>query len=414
MKQFVALILCITMLLASVGALAASDKNVNNLPIGTTEGYESGENWFGEGFAYDVTDEAACWELLQKPITVLDVGERETVYPLQTPGGKKVLNEWQGGYFYGSTAAVHVLGEDEDGWTLIEGMDMYDRKLTGYVKTKLLKTVTPHKKYGVIIDKLTQHLYVYIDGKLWSSCAVSTGLPNAQQPYNETATGEYLLASWVGGFDSEGMYCEMGIRFDGGDLIHQVPYTTLADGTKRFSKFEPLLGTKASHGCVRTARVANEDGLNIKWLWDNLKKGTKVLVWDDDGREQPYPSDDLELYYNPDGGQYYHASANCSTIKSKFLPLSPFKYSELDTGAYAELEPCAGCTPPKRKSVIDQMNYDRGAITLEEFERRRAEHANAVQTLEPTDTAPTETTGPETTVAADDDTDVEIKIIPAN
>ena len=66
------------------------------------------------------------------------------------------------------------------------------------------KTVTPNDKYGVIIDKLTQRLYVFIDGKLWSSCSVSTGLPNDEQPYNETAAGEYLIVSWGRRFRQRG------------------------------------------------------------------------------------------------------------------------------------------------------------------------------------------------------------------
>ena len=36
------------------------------------EGYDTGAIWFGEDFHYDITDEEACWELLMKPITVLD------------------------------------------------------------------------------------------------------------------------------------------------------------------------------------------------------------------------------------------------------------------------------------------------------------------------------------------------------
>ena len=157
------------------------------------EGFDTGEIWFGDDFAYDVYDEAACWELLQKPITVLDVSQTERVYPLETPGGKKVNTDKLGGFINGASAAVHVLGEDEDGWTLIEGIDYYNRVIRGYVKTKLLKTVTPNDKYGVIIDKLTQRLYVYIEGKLWSSCLVSTGLPNDEQPYNETAAGGWAI-----------------------------------------------------------------------------------------------------------------------------------------------------------------------------------------------------------------------------
>jgi len=324
------------------------------------EGYESGQNWFGEDFAYDITDTQACWDLLMRPITVLDVEEREVVYLLTEPGGAKVNNDKLGGFIAGSTAAVHVLGEDQDGWTLIEGIDDYDRLIRGYVRTKLLKTVTPNPKYGIIIDKMTQRLYMFIDGKLFSSVAVSTGLTNDEQPYNETSTGEYLISSWVGGFDSEGMFCEMGIRFNNGDLLHQVPYIALADGTKRFEKYEKLLGTKASHGCVRVARVASAEGLNIKWLWDNLKKGTKLLIWDDDGRALPYPESATTLYYNPDGGKYYHAIEDCSTVKNQYLPLKAFTYAELDTDPFRTLEPCPGCSPVRRKSVIDDMNRARG------------------------------------------------------
>ncbi len=324
------------------------------------EGYRTGKDWFGDETDYDITNEAACWALLQKPITVLDAGEREEIAPRVEPNGKKVNTDKLGGTINGASAAVHVLGEDEDGWTLIEGVDYYNRIIKGYVRTKLLKTVKPHEKYGIIIDKLTQRLYVFIDGKLWSSCAVSTGLANDAQPYNETAAGEYLLVSWVGGFDSEGMICEMALRFNGGDMIHQVPYNVLADGSKRFTKWEALLGQRASHGCVRTARVPNEDGLCSQWLWDNMKKMTKVIVWDDGGRQLPYPDDSLEVYYNPNGGSYYHATAYCNGVKSKYLPLTGFTYGELDSGDYKKLEPCAKCVPVKRKAVIDEMNAARG------------------------------------------------------
>ena len=350
LKRCAALMLLSALMLG--GLPRASAKTVEEW----LEGFETGETWFGEDFAYDITDEEACWELLQRPITVLDVSEKELVYPRVSPNGEKVVNEWMGGSINGSLAAVHVLGEDEDGWTLIEGMDYYDRVIRGYVKTSLLKTVTPNDKYGIIIDKLTQRLYMFIDGKLWSSCAVSTGLPNKDQPYNETAAGEYLIGSWVGGFDSEGMYCEMGIRFNGGDLLHQVPYVEFADGTKDFSKYGSQLGRKASHGCVRVTRTANDEGLCISWLWENLKKNTKVVVWDDDGRTLPYPDDDLEVYYNPDGGTSYHATATCRSVRDKYLPLTAFTYGELDSGKYASLTGCTNCIPVKRRAEIDEIN----------------------------------------------------------
>ncbi|NLI20728.1 MAG: L,D-transpeptidase [Clostridiales bacterium] len=371
------------------------------------EGFQTGKDWFGEDFAYDINDTEAVWELLMKPITVLDVGETESVYPVTEPGGKKkVNNDKLGGFINGASAAVHVLGEDENGWTLIEGIDYYNRIIRGYVKTKLLKTVTPNQHYGVVVDKLTQRLYVFIDGKFFSSCAVSTGLPNDEQPYNETSAGEYLTISWSGGFDSEGMYCDMAIRFNNGDKIHEVPCTILADGTKRYTKWEAQLGQKASHGCIRVARLPNDEGLDQEWLWDNLKRMTKVLIWDDAGRKMPYPDDDTLLYYNPNGGKYYHSTPECSSVKKKYYPLTAFKYSELETGLYARLDPCPSCTPVKRKSVIDLENLNRGAITQEEYDALIAGYA--AQANGTADTA-TATAAPEAT-ATDD---VEITIIPA-
>ncbi|MBQ7866744.1 MAG: L,D-transpeptidase [Clostridia bacterium] len=357
MKRIAVLLLCALMALQPLFALAAGEKNKDNLPIGDLAGFDGGWTWFGEDFHYDITNEEACWELLQKPITVLDAEENSPVYPLDAPDGNRVVNQWQGGFINGSQAAVHVLGEDEDGWTLIEGLDYYDRVIRGYVKTSLLKTVTPNEKYGIIIDKLTQRLYMFIDGKLWSDCAVSTGLVDLRlnQPYNETASGEYLIGNWVGGFDSEGMYCAMGIRFNGGDLLHEVPGVPMADGSYSFTKFGSQLGRKASHGCVRVQRTPNDDGLCISWLWENLKRNTKVVIWDDDGRTIPYPDDSTELYYNPNGGTSYHASATCRSVRDKYLPLTGFAYAELD-GTYAKLDPCPHCVPAQRKSIIDERN----------------------------------------------------------
>jgi len=361
MKKYVR---CLAAILCAVMCIVASPRTAMGKTVAEwLEGYDTGAIWFGEDFAYDITDEEACWELLMRPIVVLDAGQTEAIAPRKTPGGEKVNTDKLGGTINGASAAVHVLGEDEDGWTLIEGVDYYNRIIRGYVKTSLLKTVTPSNEMGIIIDKLTQQMYVFVDGKLFSSCAVSTGLANDEQPYNETAAGEYLMVSRVGDFDSEGMICARAIRFNGGDMIHEVPYTVLADGTKRYSKWEALLGSKASHGCIRTARIANEDGLNEKWVWDHYKYGTKVVIWDDYGRSMPYPEDSLKLYYNPNGGSYYHAIEDCTSVRERYLPLTAFTYGELDTAPFSKLESCSACSPVKRKAVIDEENAARGVET---------------------------------------------------
>ena len=81
-----------------------------------------------------------------------------------------------------------------------------------------------------------------------------------------------------------------------------------------------------------------------------------------------------------------------TSVKEKYLPLTGFKYSELETGAYAKLDPCPSCTPVKRKSVIDEQNIARGAVTPEEVAASATEppaseepEETAAQTPEETD-----------------------------
>ncbi|MBQ9196636.1 MAG: hypothetical protein IJ157_05265 [Clostridia bacterium] len=55
------------------------------------------------------------------------------------------------------------------------------------------------------------------------------------------------------------------------------------------------------------------------------------------------------LYYNPDGGSYYHKNENCSKVALKYLPLKgTFLYSEITKPEYANLVPCDKCNPPNR------------------------------------------------------------------
>ncbi|HPF87179.1 MAG TPA: L,D-transpeptidase [Candidatus Limiplasma sp.] len=379
-KRMIVLLIVCTLIVGLI-PLSASAKTLE----GWLDGFETGKDyWFPEDFQYDITDAEACWEIITRPITVLK-GDYE-VYPLTEPGGKKVNTDKLGGYINPNSSAVNVLGEDEDGWTLIEGMDYLNRIIKGYVKTSLLEEVTPSQHIGLIVDKLNQTLYVFIDGELFSSCAVSTGLASDSQPYNETSAGEYLIWSRTGEYDAEGMLCSYAMRYNGGDMIHEVPHLLNADGTSNYNRYGSLLGTKASHGCIRVENEANEDGLDAEWLWDNLKSyiyaGTypKIVIWDDAGREQPYPDDDMPLYYNPNGGKYYHSDQYCSSVKDRYLPLTEFTYGELDDEPYASLTPCPYCCTVMRKDEIDLDNLERGAITQEEYdERQAARHAAETQ-----------------------------------
>ena len=56
----------------------------------------------------------------------------------------------------------------------------------------------------------------------------------------------------------------------------------------------------------------------------------------------------LRVYYNPDGGKYYHAKANCSAVRESEWPLTGIYYVELNTTRYKGLLRCPTCNPPER------------------------------------------------------------------
>ena len=318
-------------------------------------------------------DDAALWEIMMQPMTVID-GNQTLVYRLRkTPDDSQKKDNVVGEITYASQG-VHVLETLDNGWSLVEaynssygpdcqsrrGFGVTDDLIQGYVKTSLLKTITPKTEYALLIDKLNQTMYIFSEGKCIGTLLVSTGLNNATQSWNETPSGEFVMISKMGGFPAGNLWCAYGMRINGGCAIHEVPYIGNNDtepSRRDYSSTLKFLGRKASHGCIRVQKAANEGGQNIKWLWDHITKNTKVLIWDDTGRIRPYPvADDYELYYNPDGGKYYHENQYCPSVRDRFLPLSPFTYGELEEGAFAKLTPCSKCTTLLRKTQIDEMN----------------------------------------------------------
>lgn len=312
-------------------------------------------SWFGE---FDPHDEASAWARLTADITVLDVKQNEKVYLADEPSGKQKISDAHRGYFYGESVAVHVL-EERDGYALIEAYNDYDELEQGWVRAGRLKTVTPNQEYGIIVDKMTQRLYLYQNGKLLTELLVSTGATTGgNEGYNETASGEFLLCSAVGGFWAGNLWCNYALRFNGGDLLHLVPSIFLADGTEDFSICENALGTRASHGCIRVQRKENEQGYSHLWIWNNLRavKNIKIIVWDDDGRALPQPDASEPMYYNPNGGRKYHANARCSSVKNAYLPLTPITYGDLSRYPYTELTACGVCGAPARPETVQAWN----------------------------------------------------------
>ncbi len=62
----------------------------------------------------------------------------------------------------------------------------------------------------------------------------------------------------------------------------------------------------------------------------------------------PVPPDSTLLYYNQDGGKYYHADPECSSVNAKYLPLASFTFGELGESPYNSLIPCLVCNAPSK------------------------------------------------------------------
>jgi len=78
----------------------------------------------------------------------------------------------------------------------------------------------------------------------------------------------------------DGTYGRYAVRFNKKILFHSVPYIKASPDTLEWDQYN-LLGQGASLGCVRLS--VND----VKWIYDNCRRGTKVIVYDD--AENPGP-----------------------------------------------------------------------------------------------------------------------------
>ncbi len=62
----------------------------------------------------------------------------------------------------------------------------------------------------------------------------------------------------------------------------------------------------------------------------------------------PIPPDNTPLYYNADGGKYYHADPSCRSVNEKYLPMDAFTFGELGESPYKSLIPCLVCNAPTK------------------------------------------------------------------
>ena len=334
----------------------------------------------------DITDTGRVWKMLMEPITVVDIGSvkklsrsqltKQNLYMYKEPdASSKIVGE-----ITNLSQGLRVIEKLDNGWSLVEcysssfvskpatKIQAWNILVSGYVESKYLKQVQPTDKLALVVDKLAQHLYVFVEGEMVAELLCSTGLVqwngSRYQPYNETRSGEFLLINYTGQLKSDRMLCDYAIRFNAGDEIHEVPYVPNADGTHNYKSTEKDLGKKKSHGCIRVQRFPTPDGINMAWIAQRVRKldligKVKIVIWEDwQGRQLDVPADDTVLYYNPNKGQYYHRYDHCRNGKG--ITFTPFSYSQLDEGDFA-LKKSTRFTHPA--AIMRSFSIPSGRIT---------------------------------------------------
>ena len=231
--------------------------------------------------AYDDSDET-IWQLMQQPSAVVDIRfvAHQEVYSQPDKSSKSL------GQLHGQSQAVDVKEIREDGWVYIGAWNHEAGEyVEGYVPQSRLKMVQPNCEYGLLLDKAQQKMAVFEHGKRIAEIDVSTGLIAKNKLFQETAAGSFLTVEHLEPFSMDGKKYDYVIRYDGGNLLHQLPYRRTS-GYKDFAPYTPTLGQKASHGCVRLPRDKGESGVNAYWLWTHLPYYTRLIILDDPAQRQ--------------------------------------------------------------------------------------------------------------------------------
>ena len=110
-------------------------------------------------------------------------------------------------------------------------------------------------------------------------------------------------------------------------------------------RFTVLMVKEGGQWYVNPNSLATNDEVNTEEVVVNDKTSNITTTEAPRTTVSPAPPAETTLYYNPDGGHYYHMDANCESIREEFRPLTgTFLYRDLRE--YSSLSPCLKCGAP--------------------------------------------------------------------
>jgi len=196
--------------------------------------------------------------------SVVGKGDHRTpIYMYDQPNGKTI------GTTYGMSAVFEIL-DDYGEWLRVRVSGTKGSPVECYVKSDRLQRIAITSPYRIEVNinrygATAQTLFLYKDGQLIDQFKVSTGMSKGTTP-----TGVFSINTRRPYFTVLG---SSGICYDtlyviGGVCIHRVP---MINGS--YKTTEPLLGTVASHGCIRVP--VNKS----TWLYENIPDTTPVIIY---------------------------------------------------------------------------------------------------------------------------------------
>lgn len=129
--------------------------------------------------------------------------------------------------------------------------------------------------YTVFVNRVLNYVTVVQQEEDGTATPVKSMVCSCGREGHETPEGVFQTSDY---YDwrlmVDGTYGRYAVRFNGKILFHSVPYIEPSPDTLEWEEYNKL-GENASLGCVR---LSAEDA---KWIYDNCKPGTTVVVYSD-------------------------------------------------------------------------------------------------------------------------------------
>lgn len=192
--------------------------------------------------------------------------------------------------------------------------------------------------YEIHVNRALNYTVVYAQDPVTGEFTVPViKFANSTGRDNRTPLGKYAITKkhrWREMFGR--VYTQYAVRFMTHIMFHSAYYTEENDNSTLNWKEYNKLGQQASSGCVR------ETVIDSKWLYDNCKIGTPVIVYDDP--DDPGPFGELHVVTIPADSPYQGWDPTDPDPDNPWQELRPVLYIAFHKTSEKTLELPVGAT----------------------------------------------------------------------